>query len=128
MTPELPPVARLLGASPRRLDLEKGELEVDYLADAGFANPAGAIQGGMLGAMLDDVTASLVTAALPAGERCATLNLNLSFLRPALPGPLSGHAQLERRGREIVFVSGRLLQDGKVVATAAATCTVVRGR
>lgn len=37
----------------------------------------------MLCAMLDDLTASMVDATLNAGATIATLNLNVSFLRPA---------------------------------------------
>ncbi|WP_018311951.1 PaaI family thioesterase [Cupriavidus sp. UYPR2.512] len=122
----VPAVAGLLGGSVRRADLEAGSLESDYVATEAFLNPAGQVQGGMLGAMLDDVTAMLVTATLADGEYCSTLNLNLSFLRPAQAGPLQGRARLERRGRNVCNVVGELRQDGEVVATATATCMVVR--
>jgi uncharacterized protein (TIGR00369 family) len=84
------------------------------------------VQGGMLAAMLDDVTAFLVTATLREGEFCATLNLNVSFLRAAKAGPLCGRARLVRRGKDVCHVTGELLQDGKPVASATATCMVVR--
>ncbi|MGN5478299.1 PaaI family thioesterase [Cupriavidus basilensis] len=102
----LPPVAGLLGGVVRRVDLEAGSLESDYVATDAFLNPAGQVQGGMLGAMLDDVTAMLVTATLEDGASCSTLNLNLSFLRPAQPGPLQGRARLERRGRNVLQCRG----------------------
>lgn len=123
-----PPVARLLGATIRRVDLQAGELDVHYEARPDFANPAGGVQGGMLGAMLDDLTAGLVDATLAAGEAPATVSLNLSFLRPARLGPLEGRARLLRRGRDVCHVSGELLQDGKLVASAVAVCSVIRLR
>ncbi len=122
----VPAVASLLGGVVRQVDLEAGSLESDYVATDAFLNPAGQVQGGMLGAMLDDVTAMLVTATLEDGASCSTLNLNLSFLRPAQAGPLQGRARLERRGRNVCNVVGELHQDGKLVATATATCMVVR--
>ncbi|KJK16923.1 phenylacetic acid degradation protein [Burkholderiaceae bacterium 16] len=121
-----PAVAGLLGGVVRSVDLEAGTLESDYLATDEFLNPAGQVQGGMLGAMLDDVTAMLVTATLADGEFCSTLNLNLSFLRSAQAGPLNGRARLERRGRNVCNVVGELRQGGQVVATATATCILVR--
>ncbi|MGE8367651.1 PaaI family thioesterase [Cupriavidus sp.] len=121
-----PAVAGLLGGVVRAADPEVGTLESDYLATGAFLNPAGQVQGGMLGAMLDDVTAMLVTATLADGEFCATLSLNLSFLRPAQAGALQGRARLERRGRNVCNVVGELRQDGQVVATATATCMLVR--
>jgi len=119
------PVADLLDSRVRRVDLDRGLLEVDYQAVPGFANPAGSVQGGMLGAMLDDLCAGLVDATLRPGEIVATLNLNLSFLRAARVGPLSGQATLQRRGREVCHVAAELRQDDQTVATAVATCLVV---
>lgn len=119
-----PPVAGLLGATIRRVDVDRGELDVDYVAQPAFANPAGAVQGGMLGAMLDDLCAGLVDATLAPGEIVATLNLNTSYLRPARIGPLQGHARIRRRGRQIAYVEAELLQDGQAVVSAVATCMI----
>jgi uncharacterized protein (TIGR00369 family) len=125
---EVPPpaICGLLGGEVRAVDTESGTLEAAYVAKDTFLNPAGQVQGGMLGAMLDDVTAMLVTATLADGESCSTLNLNLSYLRPGKPGPLQGQARLERRGRNVCNVIGQLWQDGQLLATATATCMVVR--
>ncbi|MGU7784806.1 PaaI family thioesterase [Burkholderia sp. PU8-34] len=119
-----PPIAATLGGRIVSLDVEAGRIECTYVGASSFANPAGRIQGGMLGAMLDDVTALLVMASLDAGQHCATLNLNVSFLRPAEPGAIAGHATLVRRGSRICNVEGELRQNGKCVATASAVCMV----
>ena len=125
---DAPAVTTTLGGRITAVDLEAGTLESQYVATDAFLNPAGQVQGGMLSAMLDDVTAFLVTATLGEGEFCATLNLNVSFLRAATAGTLTGRARLVRRGKDVCHVSGDLLQDGRTVATAVATCMVVRGR
>ena len=119
-----PPVFRLLGGRIVEVDAAAGRLRSDFVATEDFLNPAGTVQGGMLGAMLDDLTASLVDATLRTSERVATLNLNLSFLRPARPGPLQGEAHLVRRGRDVCHVQATLSQDGKTVASATATCLI----
>lgn len=120
-----PPVSTLLGARIQRVDLAAGELEVHYLAQATFSNPAGVVQGGMLGAMLDDLCAGLVDATLAPGQIVATLNLNLSFLRAARTGTLQGLARLQRRGREVCHVQAELRQREQQVASAVATCMIV---
>lgn len=89
-----------------------------------FENPAGQVQGGRLAAMLDDVTALLVMSTLADGQHSATLNLNVSFLRPAIAGALLGRATPVRLGARIGSAQGELWQNGKLVATAAATCMV----
>ena len=123
---ELPPITTTLGGAIQKVNLDAGTLESCYVATPVFLNPAGQVQGGILCAMLDDVTAFLVTATLADREFCATLNLNVSFLRPAQAGELEGRAQLVRRGKDVCNVSGELWQSGKLVASAVATCMVVR--
>jgi uncharacterized protein (TIGR00369 family) len=125
---EPPPVSTTLGGRITAVDVEAGTLESEYYGAPEFANLAGQVQGGMLAAMLDDVTAFLVTATLGGKSNCATLNLNVSFVRAATPGPLLGRSRLVRRGRQVCHVSAELFQNGNVVATAAATCMAVPGR
>ena len=123
---ELPPITTTLGG--RIVSLDGGELICEYVGAPAFANPAGQVQGGMLCAMLDDVTALLVTSTLVDAEHCATLSLNTSFLRPAKPGLLRGRATLLRRGRGVCNVNGELFQEDRLVATATAVCMVVAAR
>ena len=120
------PIGTTLGARIVSLDAGGGRLEMRYEGTEAFQNPAGQVQGGILAAMLDDVTASLVTATATAEERCATLDLHTSFLRPARPGPIEAVAELVRRGREVCTVRGELVQGGKAVAIATATCMLVK--
>lgn len=121
-----PPISTMLGGYIREFDRTASTLCIDYEATAAFLNPAGQVQGGMLGAMLDDVTAFLVTATLADGEFCATLDLHLSFLRTAATGRLQGRSRLVRRGKDVCNVEGELWQGDRLVATATATCLVVR--
>ncbi len=120
-----PPVATLLGAQVQHVDVKAGELMAHYHAPISFNNPAGTVQGGMLSAMLDDVTASLVDATLQAGQGVVTLNLNVSFLRPANAGELTANASFLRRGRDVCHVHGVLSQNGKEIASAVAVCKIV---
>ena len=120
-----PAVQELLGNQVQAVDAAAGTLSLSFEGKPEFLNPAGGIQGGMLSAMLDDLTASLVDATLSAGQGVATLSLNVSFLRPARVGLLQGEAHLLRRGRDVCHVMGTLLQEGKEVATAVAVCKIV---
>ncbi len=119
------PVLSLLGGEVESVDAEAGTLRARYVGRDEFRNPAGLVQGGMLSAMLDDVTASLVDATLTTGQGVATLSLNVSFMRPAHVGPIEAEASMMRRGKDICHVMGRLQQDGNDVATAIAVCKVV---
>lgn len=118
-----PPITTTLGGE--FLSFDESALEIVYAGAPSFLNPAGNVQGGMLCAMLDDVTATLVSSTVADGEHCATLSLTTAFLRPAKPGRLLGRAMLVRRGRGVCNVNGELWQDDKLVATASAVCMIV---
>lgn len=98
-----------------------GTLRAEFEGKPEFANPAGNIQGGFIAAMLDETMGPALNAMLGAGEFAPTVDLHISFLRPAKMGRLEGHARVLRRGRDVSFVEGELHQNGKLVATATAT-------
>lgn len=120
----LPQCAQTLGSNITRIDPDAGVVETDFDAKDEFTNPHGSIQGGFLAAMLDDVMGPALVATLAAGEFAPTLNLNVSFTRPAVPGKISGIGRIVRRGTDVCFLSGELRQDGKLVATATATALI----
>ncbi|SDI49603.1 uncharacterized domain 1-containing protein [Paraburkholderia steynii] len=120
------PVTEMLGGVIRYINETCSRLECEYVGTEEFRNPAGNLQGGMLSAMLDDITAWLVTVGLDGSARCATLSLNTSFIRPANPGHLQGCATMVRRGRTVCHVNGELWQEGKLIASATAVCAIVR--
>ena len=54
-----------------------------------------------------------------------TTDLHVQFLRPARPGRLLGRGRVVRRGRDVGFLAGELLDgDGVVVAVATATVQI----
>lgn len=119
-----PKAAETLGMTILDVDAELGTLEAEFEGKPEFANPAGNIQGGFLSAMLDDTMGPALSATLAAGEFAPTLNLNVQFLRPAVPGKLHAAGRIVRRGGGICFLSGELSQNGRLVATATATAAV----
>lgn len=126
MEGRLPPprAAETLGIRFTQIDAEAGTLVASFEARPEFTNPAGHVQGGFLAAMLDDTMGPALAATLKAGEFAPTLNLNVSFHRPALPGMLEGHGRIVRRGRDVCFLAGELFQNGELVASATATAIV----
>jgi uncharacterized protein (TIGR00369 family) len=52
------------------------------------------VQGGFLAAMLDDTMGPALVATLPAGHFAPTLELKVSYLRPARVGPLFGEGRI----------------------------------
>jgi uncharacterized protein (TIGR00369 family) len=75
--------------------------------------------------MLDDTLGPALAAGLDPGDFAPTTDLHVQFLRPARSGRLLGRGREVRRGREIGFLAGELLdEDGVVVAVATATVQI----
>jgi uncharacterized protein (TIGR00369 family) len=120
-----PPAGILLGWELVAVDPAAGTIEVAFTATDQFLNPAGVVQGGLLAAMLDDTLGPALVATLGPGQFAPTTDLHVQFLRPARPGRLTGRGRVVRRGKEVAFLSGELLDDsGQVVATAVATAVI----
>jgi uncharacterized protein (TIGR00369 family) len=125
---EPPPAAVLLGWKLLDIDTEAGTIDVEFTATEQFLNPAGAVQGGFLAAMLDDTMGPALVATLDEGEWAPTLDLQVQFLTAAKPGPLRAHGRVVRRGRDVAFMAGELRDARDVtVATATATALIRRG-
>lgn len=125
----MPPAAALLGFKLLEIDPEQGTLRVQFEATPQFLNPAGSIQGGFLAAMLDDTMGPALVATLGPDQFAPTLELKVSFLRPAKVGTLVGEGRVVSKGSSIAFLSGELRDaEGELIATATATARIVRTR
>ena len=123
---EPPPAAVLLGWELEDVDPDAGTIELSFTAREDFLNPAGHVQGGFLAAMLDDTLGPALVATLSDGEWAPTINLNVQFVRPAKPGRLRSRGRVVKKGRDIAFLAGELLDGDDVVATATASAVIRR--
>ena len=119
-----PRAAETLGIRFLCIDGEQGTVEVQFQGKQEFTNPAGNVQGGFLAAMLDDTMGPALAATLKAGEFAPTLNLNVSFHRPAVVGALVGKGRVVKRGKDICFLAAELYQREELVASATAPAVV----
>jgi uncharacterized protein (TIGR00369 family) len=122
---ELTPAAKTLGFQLLSVDPEAGTIEVAFTAKDSFLNPVGVIQGGFLAAMLDDTLGPALVATLGPDQFAPTVDLHIQYLRPAKPGRLVGRGRVLKKGKDIAFMSGELVDEGgEVVATAVATASI----
>lgn len=93
-------------------------------ADDRFANPTGAIQGGILSALTDSaMAASAVTFNKERRMLVANTDLRISFLRPVpVGGVLTCTATVVSGGRRTTFVEADVADEqGRLVARASST-------
>ena len=95
-------------------------------ADERFANPAGIIQGGFIGAMADSAMGSAaITFARAAGRKVVASNVEMktSFLAPARVGSvLDCIASVISGGARVAFAEAEVVDDdGRMIARASST-------
>ena len=95
-------------------------------ADERFANPAGVVQGGFVGAMADSAMGSAaITFARAAGRSVlsSSVEMKTSYLAPVRVGAmLECTAVVVSGGRRVAFAEAELVDDaGTTVARASST-------
>jgi uncharacterized protein (TIGR00369 family) len=121
-----PPCSRLLGWHLLGHDEARGWIKVGFEATTDFLNPAGRVQGGILAAMLDDTMGPAVLVHSGGTLYPSSIDMNVSFLAAAQPGPLICEADVLRLGKTVGFVEGRLHDEaGRLLARATASVMLV---
>lgn len=91
-------------------------------------NPNGVVHGAVLFAMVDTAMGKATMSVLPEGRFCATVDIQLRFIRPASTGVLVARVEVLKRGRAVVHLQGSVHDgDEKLVATASGTFAVIGG-
>jgi uncharacterized protein (TIGR00369 family) len=121
-----PPCAELLGWEVVDARPADGWIRVRFEGRPQFCNPAGFIQGGFLAAMLDDTMGPAMFIFGEGRVFTPTIDLHVSFLSPARPGPLYGEGQVVQAGKSIALLEGRLMDlSGTLVARGTASARLV---
>jgi uncharacterized protein (TIGR00369 family) len=107
-------------------DQTKGWVRIGFDGKRDFLNPAGTIQGGFLTAMLDDCMGPAAWIMTNGERYTATIDMNVSFLAPAKPGPIFGEGQVVQLGGTIAFLEARLFgPDDRLLARATSSARLV---
>lgn len=124
--PKTPPIAVLIGFRP--VSFGGGEAAFEMRADSRHHNPMGTVHGGILCDLADAAMGYAFASTLGPGESFTTLELKINFLRPVFDEKLSARAKVTHRGKTVGLVECDVTNgDGKLVARASSTCSVLRG-
>ena len=117
-----PKFLSILGADDVAFDDEKETTAMSFNIGEELTHSNGAfVQGGFITAMLDTSMAHLLIFKTNGEFNPLTLNINVNFIAPGIPGKFTASASIDKMGKNISFTSAQLQQDGKLVATATAT-------
>jgi acyl-CoA thioesterase len=89
-------------------------------------NPNGVVHGAVLFAMADTSMGAATVSTLAPGEHCASVEVHLRFLRWVARGRVVAETQVMQRGRRIVQLESRLVDDaGNLIATATGSFAII---
>lgn len=109
-------------------EVDAGFVKLTARAGDQHLNPQGGVHGGFAATVLDSVTGCAVHSMLEAGVGYGTIDLHVKMLRPVpCDQELLAEARLVHLSRNIATSEGTLKSaDGKLLATATATCFIKR--
>tara|TARA_B000000437_G_C11434297_1_gene219454 strand:+ start:78 stop:491 length:414 start_codon:yes stop_codon:yes gene_type:complete len=121
------PCTETLGASITRFCSEPPEIEMEFEAIHDFTHSDGqVVQGGFVTGMLDAPMAHLLMGLFDFKIVPMTLDINVSFLAPSRQGKLNCIAEVLQLGKSTAFMTSKLFQEGKIVASATSTVRLVQ--
>jgi acyl-CoA thioesterase len=118
---------KLLGISLE--EVEHGRVTMSLTTRPEFANPLEMLHGGVCATLLDSAMGGAVHSTLEAGERHATLELKINYVRAvALDGvKLTATARTVHLGRRTATAEGRVYDaQGRLMAHGTTTFIIHR--
>jgi uncharacterized protein (TIGR00369 family) len=76
-----------------------------------FVNSAGVVHGGVISSLCDVAMSNLIPANENGIQRALTVDLNVSFLKPAIGTYLIAKAQIEKQGRTLIHTECSIFND-----------------
>ena len=76
-----------------------------------FINSAGVIHGGIISSLADVAVSNLIPADADGVQQAVTVDLNVSFLKPATGTYLLAKAKMEKQGRTLLHTECSIYND-----------------
>jgi len=122
-------LSQALGGHISGIDPDNNWIELSFTPGEFFFQAERVIQGGATATMLDFAMAFAALAVVADGQSVTTVNLNIAYLRAARAGKLRAIAEIEKRGRSLIFTRAKLIEgDDTIVATGTSTLSVIAMR
>ena len=119
------PASAWLNQQILELDVEAGWVKIGYDLGEPHFNRFGALHGGSIACVMDDVLAVAAGLVAKWGEIAPTLEMKVSYLNQGSAGKHFAEARVLKRGKQINFLEATMTrEDGKVIATATATIMI----
>lgn len=117
-------LTELLGLEIVEMDDDGAAIELD--ADERHLNLHGTVHGGAIATLVDSAMGAAVRREDTGDEAPVTIEMKVTYLRPASPGRLRAEAAIRRRGKRIIVAEVDVYdEDHEAVAHGIGTFTSV---
>lgn len=106
------------------LSAVNGVAEGKWEVDNKYINGLGVVMGGFLSSAADILMAYAIASKLTEQQGFVSIDLDITFHRPAFEGEIEIIARVEKLGRTLAYVEADLLQNDKKVATCVSSLLI----
>ena len=103
---------------------EDGQCTCSISFSERLLNPNDVVHGGVIYSLADNSMGGALTSILPEEERCATIEIKVTYLRPAGHSDLIGHSQVIKRGKRVAILESEIRSGEKLVAKATGSFAI----
>lgn len=118
------PLFRFIGVNVVKIEPDETILHLPFRPD--FIQGGGVVAGGVIATLADETMAHLVLSNLAEGQKTATIEMNVRFLRPVFSGDIRAVAGVVHRGGTVISTrAGVYDEKERLVAEAGASFFVI---
>ena len=109
----------------RIVEKADGAAVVSVAIQSHHHNSSGLVHGGVAYTLADTAMGAALYSTLGTDERCATIEIKISYFRPVTGGELVCRSRVVHRGRNTASLEAQLTVEGTLVASATGTFAIV---
>ena len=90
-----------------------------------FLNPRSVIHGGVIYALADSGMGEALISTLEKGQLVATIEIKITYLKPAGHFDLICDSSLIRKGRRVAFLESEVLSNNELISEASGSFAIL---
>jgi acyl-CoA thioesterase len=100
---------------------------LEFMVKESHLNPHRMVHGGVIYSLADTGMGGALFSSLDRGQRCATLEIKISYLHFVTSGNLSCESKVVRKSRRFGFTESEVYNDERLIAKATGTFAILGG-
>lgn len=117
------PFGELIGLKISKIEEGQCHCQIEVTKD--HHNPYSVVHGGVVYSLADTGMGGALFSSLDSGERCATLEIKISYFQFVISGTLSCESKVIHKSRRFGFMESKIFNDDRLVAEATGTFSIL---